>query len=199
MKRLLVSITATSLLLVAALLVSVFLGAQAADPGTAGPHKEIIVSIEETINGEITAGNVRLLFADAPELPNKAPSAFGVFLRQTGNKITLGSGSIEVEVRQEVINDQEMTPEVSINHTGPEVSLLLNADTKYLQDTTRIPEISRKEIEAGQVIVPGKVTNSSREELINLFTSGEPLILRVWGAQKDGELIAELLVFEIIE
>jgi hypothetical protein len=180
-------------------LASVFLGAQAAEQGAGGPHKEIVLSIEQNINGNVSSGDVKLLFADAPELPYEAPAAFGVLLSQNGDLITLGGGAIEVEVSQEIINNEEKEPKVSVNHSGSQISFRINDETEYLQDTTRVPEVTSEEIEAGQVIVPGTVNNSSLQELINLFEDEEPLILRVWGREKDGVILADLVVFEVIE
>ena len=58
------------------------------------------------INGDITCGAVQVHFEDPESLPEESEAAFGVFLEREENIISLGTGSTDVEVRVEVVNDE---------------------------------------------------------------------------------------------
>ena len=77
-------------------------------------EKVLEIAVEKNINGEITSGQVQVRFEDPETLPAEGESAFGVFLEQDGEVITLGTGSIEVEVDVEIKNDEEPVTSVSV-------------------------------------------------------------------------------------
>ncbi|MFC1878660.1 hypothetical protein ACFLZW_01980 [Chloroflexota bacterium] len=202
MNKLLLSIIVLSLMLAAALGVAV-LGApksftQAAAAGLSGSKKEIVAVYERRINGETQAGEVRMLFEDAPELPDEAAQAFGLFLALEGDKILLGGGAIDVEVTVGVVNDRDPVRQVNAFHSGEQTSFRVGPQTVYLQDITSRPEISEEDFESGQIIVVGAVAAGSLADLENLAATA-PLVLRVWGVYRGGELLADLVVYDVVE
>ena len=154
------------------------------------PHKEIVIVVEQSINGETTSDEVRLVFEDAPEIPDSQPDAFGLYLERTGELITLGSGSIEVSTDVKVVNDQVPVRTVHASHDGPEITFRVNDQTRFLRDATRQPELTPRMIAQGKVILPGSVTPGSLEEI------GTDTVVRAWGTSQDGILTADLVVYE---
>jgi hypothetical protein len=157
------------------------------------PQKEIVLVVEKNINGETISGEVRLEFEDAPEIPGEAPDVFGLFLERDGDNIILGTGAIDVEVSMEVVNNQEPIQIVSASHSGGEIAFQVNDQTIYLKDTSVQPEITAEHIQAGELIIPGTVAPGSLSEI------GPNMVLRVWGVYRSGVLVAELVVYEILQ
>jgi hypothetical protein len=157
------------------------------------PEQVMIFAVEEVKNGERFGGEVRIVFTDPPELPDRAVDAAGLFLSRDANTITLGTGAIEVDVSVEVINDQEPTTVVNASHSGDEIQLTVDENTVYYRDATERPEITKKLVESGylqltRVLEPG-----------SLVEIGNNMEVRAWGRIKDGRLVADLIVFDLIE
>lgn len=169
----------------------------AASPAVAAPaqqsgEREMVIAVEEVINGERTAGEVRVTFADSDELPDRPEDAFGVYTGHDGSSLTFGTGAIEVEVGVDVVNDEEPVTTVNASYSGPEERVIFTSETQFLKDTTARPEITTEDIEAGSLIVQRTVEAGSANEL------GENMIIRVWGHEDDGQLIADVVVYEPI-
>ena len=156
-------------------------------------EKILEIAVEKNINGEVTSGQVQVRFEDPETLPVEGESAFGVFLGRDGEVITLGTGSIEVEVDVEVKNDEEPVRLVNVSHSGDPVNVMVNADTVVYADITPRPEISDADLESGSKTVTSTIVPGSLDAI------GEGMILRVWGPTQDGVTTAEILVYETIE
>ena len=59
-------------------------------------EKVLEIAVEKNINGEITSGQVQVRFEDPETLPAEGESAFGVFLEQDGEVITLPPACVTV-------------------------------------------------------------------------------------------------------
>jgi hypothetical protein len=120
--------------------------ASAQEPAAEKPKPEqvMVIAIEEVKNGERFGGEVRITFADPPELPERAEDAAGLFLGQDGDELSLGTGSIEVDVSVEAVNDQEPVTTVNASHGGDEVQIAVDENTVYYKDVTERPEITKE-------------------------------------------------------
>lgn len=156
----------------------------------AGP--EIIISVHEVVNGETFAGDVRISYVDAPELPAAAPAASGLFLGRDGNLLHLGAGGISVEVDTEQVNGEEPVTTVQASHDGETVTVQVTAATAVYADTTPHPDITPADIEAGSKTISRTVAPGSVDEI------GENSIIRVWGSEQNGQIVADVLVHEPI-
>lgn len=169
--------------------------AQASSDGK--PHKEIVLAVEKVVDGETISAEARIIFEDAPEIPESAPDAYGLFLSRDERWITIGSGPIDVSVQVEVINDQDPTRIVSASHSGEPVTFRVSDNTVFLKDTTQRPDLAAEDIAAasefGEIVVQGTTSIGSLEEI------GENTVLRVWGEIQNGVLVAKLVVFEVLE
>lgn len=163
----------------------------AGEPGKT--EKEIVIAVEENINGEVTAGEVTVTFADPPILPAERERALGVFLERQGGVLTLGTGSIEVEVAVEVVNDGDPVETVNITHSGDPVEVLVRSDSLVYKDITGRPEVTSADLETGRRVITRTVERGSLDEL------AEGMILWVWGEVQDGRVVADVLVYEQID
>ncbi len=156
------------------------------------PKREMVIAVEEVINGERFAGEVRVLYQDPPELPPQSEQAGGLFLSQAGDTFAIGTGSIEVEVGVEVRNDEEPVRTVNASHSGDTITVQFDNETVFFEDTTPRPEITPDDIEAGvktltRIVEPGTAGEMS-----------ENMMVRVWGNWQGDTLQADLVVYEPI-
>ena len=157
-------------------------------------HEKIIeIAVEKNINGEITSGEVLITFEDPATLPIYRETALGVFLKRDGKQLTLGTGSIEVEIGVEVVNDEEPVKNINVNYTGDPIEILVSSDTAIYEDVTEIPEVTGEDLETGTKLITRKIQLGSLEEI------GENMIIRVWGNKTKGSVIADVLVYERIQ
>jgi hypothetical protein len=148
------------------------------------------IEISRNLNGEDLSGGVLVTFENPEELPASAPNALGVFAGRSGNSLTLGTGRIEVSVDVEQINDQEPVTTANASYDGDEVNILFTDNTIFYEDTTEEPHIDRAEIEAGELTVTRTLQPGTAEAI------GENMVIRAWGTVVDGQLVAEIVVYE---
>jgi len=166
--------------------------AQTIDEGV--KHEKIIeIAVEKNINGEITSGEVLITFEDPSTLPVYRETTLGVFLSREGNQLTLGTGSIEVEIGVEVINDEDPVKDINVSYTGDPINVLVTPDTEIYKDVTEIPEITAEYLETGEKLVMIEIQPGYLEDL------EENMIIRVWGENSDGTVIANVLVYELVD
>lgn len=166
--------------------------AQTIDEGV--KHEKIIeIAVEKNINGEITSGEVLITFEDPSTLPVYRETTLGVFLSREWNQLTLGTGSIEVEIGVEVINDEDPVKDINVSYTGDPINVLVTPDTEIYKDVTEIPEITAEYLETGEKLVMIEIQPGYLEDL------EENMIIRVWGENSDGTVIANVLVYELVD
>jgi hypothetical protein len=148
------------------------------------------IEISRNLNGEELSGGVLVTFEDPEELPAADPDALGVFVASSGNELTLGTGSIAVTIDVEQLNDQEPVTTADASYDGDEINVLLTENTVFYEDTTEEPFIDREEIEAGQMTVTRTLEAGSAGDI------GDNMVVRVWGSMVDGQLVADIVVYE---
>jgi hypothetical protein len=153
----------------------------------------MVIAVEEVKNGERFGGEVRITFADPPELPERAEDAAGLYLGQDGDELSLGTGSIEVDVSVEAVNDQEPVTTVNASHGGDEVQIAVDENTVYYKDVTERPEITKEIVEGGQLRLTRALEPGSPDEI------GQNMMIRAWGEIEDGRLVADLIVYDPIK
>lgn len=158
-----------------------------------GSGRVMVLAVEQNINGERFGGEVRVTFEEAAELPAEAPDADGLYLGRDGSTLTLGGSPIEVTVDVEVVNNEEPATTVNASHGGAEMTVVVTDATLIYEDTTPQPDITPADIEAGELTVTRTVTPGSLDDL------GENMLVRAWGSEQDGVLVADILVYEAIQ
>ncbi|MCH7801821.1 MAG: hypothetical protein IIC24_09820 [Chloroflexi bacterium] len=166
-----------------------------------GPSKHVIM--ERTIDdgsGPVTQ-STDLIITTAPSalLPQSNPMACGIFLGVNGNDMTLGVGSVEVEVQLEVtvdlVNGRDSDRSVSVNHTGPEANVVITADTTiYRDDTERVDYDPDGDLPpSGTITLQQELTEV--DSLDGLSGNYE---VQVWGAEGANGVVADILVYREI-
>lgn len=173
--------------------------ASAAGQGQTGETEDIeatkngdtmYIEISRNLNGEELSGGVLVTFENPEELPAADPDALGVFVARNGDTFTLGTGQIAVTVDVEQINDQEPVTTSDVSYDGDEIDVRFTESTIFYEDTTEEPLIDREEIEEGEITVTRTLEAGSAEEI------GENMVLRIWGTMVDGQLVADIVVYE---
>ncbi|MCL4261648.1 MAG: hypothetical protein KJ069_00465 [Anaerolineae bacterium] len=193
-KKLVIGILGLGLLVaaVALAMLQLFAPGAAAVAQTNSGQPEMVLAVSEVVNGESFSGEVRVSFAEAAGLPESAPTALGLFLGRSGDTLTLGTGPLEVEVAVERVNDEPPTTNIQASHGGDEVTVLVTEETAVYADTTASPHITPEDIAAGHKTIPRTIAPGSLEDI------GENMIVRVWGMEQNGQLVADVLVYEPI-
>ncbi|HRQ41382.1 MAG TPA: hypothetical protein PLD25_25975 [Chloroflexota bacterium] len=194
-KKIVVGILGLGLLAAVAALamLQLFAPGAAAVAQTNSGQPEMMLAVSEVVNGESYSGEVRVSFAEAAGLPTTAPAALGLFLKHSGDTLTLGAGPIEVEVAVERVNDEPPTTNIQASHGGDEVTVLVTEDTAVYADTTASPHITPEDITAGHKTIARTIAPGSLDDI------GENMIVRVWGTEQNGQLVADVLVYELIK
>ena len=113
---------------------------------------------------------------DAAVIPEAPADVGGLFLRQEGDRLFVGTGSL---------SGVKVNDEWEVRHDGPVVEVVTTHDTLVYRDNTLQQlgnEVPTEPIQ--QVLKPGSV-----DEI------GEDSTVRAWGKRRDDELVAELVVF----
>ncbi len=151
------------------------------------------IEISRNLNGEELSGGVFITFENPDELPATDPDTRGVFAGLSGNTVTVGTGRIEVTVDVEQVNNEEPVTTANATYNGPEVDILFTDSTIFYEDTTEEPHIDREEIEAGELTITRTLQPGTADAL------GENMVIRAWGTMVDGQLVADIIVYEPIK
>lgn len=159
-------------------------------------ERQMVIAVEEVkvIDGveTVTAGEVVVNFDNPAELPDEPTAVDGIFKSQVGDTILVGTGSINVEVEVEQVNDQEPVMAVSASHSGPEVSVTLTDDTVVYIETTAEPKPTQADLDAGEMTVPRTIEPGALDAL------GEDTMVQVWGSQSGDTITADVIVISPI-
>jgi hypothetical protein len=130
-------------------------------------------------------GHVEQIFSKndiipAPELPQTAADATGVFLRRQNNSFFIGTGNVTLQVKG---NGPNGTPQVGSSYDGPLVEVVTTPNTKIYKDVTDLNNVP-SHTKVQQKVVPGSLDEISQTSLIN-----------AWGKKTGDRLVADLLLY----
>ena len=163
----------------------------AAQDSEPGGERIMILAVEETVNGETFSGEVQVTFKESSDLPSTPADAGGLYLGREGDTLSLGTGAIEVTADIKVVNG-ESSSSVNASHDGETITVKVGPDTVYYMDTTGRPDITPADIEAGSLVIISTVAPGKLMDLT------ENMLVRVWGQERGGVLMADVLVYEAI-
>ena len=132
------------------------------------------------------AFSVNINFTPAPELPDRPADVAGVFVQRRDNTVFVGTGDIELNVE----DDGSGQPEVSVQHSGPEVEVVISHDTTIYRDITEF-DIEPSARQSGELTVQQVVERDTSAAGI-----GDNTELQVWGERRGDRVIAEVLVYK---
>lgn len=125
---------------------------------------------------------VKTVILPAAELPTDEFATGGVFLRQEDNSYFVGTGSTSVNVQ--VINGES---QVAVDHSGPEVEVVVTADTVFYEDIT---EVSFESSESKEQTLQQVVRQVDQPAEL-----GQGSSLSAWGERRGDRVIAQVIVF----
>ena len=127
---------------------------------------------------------VRTILLPAPELPTDEYAAEGVFLRQEDNSYYIGTGDSSVN-----INLGSDEPELFLEHSGPEVEVVVNRDTIFYEDIT-------------EVGLASEASESKEQTLQQEIRQVEPpadlqrgASMMVWGERRGDRVVPTIVLF----
>jgi hypothetical protein len=120
----------------------------------------------------------------APELPQAAADATGLFVRRQNNSFFIGTGKVTLQVKKQADNPNS-TPQTGSSYDGPVVEVVVTNNTKIYRDDTfqnikDLPSASK---------IQQKVVSGSLDEI------GQTSLINAWGKKTGGRLIADVLLY----
>ncbi len=125
---------------------------------------------------------VKTLILPAPELPKEESGVAGVYLRQEDNSYFVGTGSTSVNIN--VVND---VPDVAVDHSGPEVEVVVTQDTIFYEDIT---EVSFESSESKEQTLQQVVRQIDSPTELQKGAS-----MTAWGERRGDRVVATVIVF----
>jgi hypothetical protein len=161
-------------------------GSTAADAGGGG-GRVMEIAVDDG-SGPVS---LRIRIEPAPELPHRPAEAGGVFVRRQDNRFFVGTGDIELDVE---VDGNTGERAVSLSHSGPEIEVVVTRDTIIYQDETEISPGAPGSRKSGEMTIQQVIRPAdSLEEM------GENSELQVWGERRGDRVVAEVLVFRVVE
>lgn len=122
---------------------------------------------------------------NAPEIPASEPDVAGLYLRRQDNSVFLGTGEIEMMVQK----DAGGKTAANAKHSGPDVEVVVNRDTKIYLDKT---PITQKDLEEGKELQQVIEPVASLDDLVKDLNTTDSLL--AWGQKVGDRLIARTLL-----
>jgi hypothetical protein len=127
---------------------------------------------------------VKTILLPAPEIPTSNEGVGGIFLRQEDNSYFVGTGDSSVSVQVE--NGEAAT---AIDHSGPEVEVVVNQDTVFYEDITEV-NFASQEGESKEQTIQQEVRQVDPPSDLAQGAS-----LLVWGERRGDRIVATVVVF----
>jgi hypothetical protein len=132
--------------------------------------------------------SLRLKIELSPDLPDEPAEVNGIFVRREDNSVFVGTG----EIRMGITLDEAGRQSVSLDHSGPEIEVVINHDTLIYHDETDMPTLSSGK-SGEQTIQQAVQAVDSLDEL------GDNAEIEVWGERRGDRVVAEVLVYRNVE
>jgi hypothetical protein len=154
---------------------------------TTGGRGKVIEIVNDDGSGPVS---LRIIVEPAPELPDRPAEASGIFVRRQDNSIFVGTGSIELDVEVETGSD----PVINLSSDGPEIEVVVTRDTVIYSDETDIHGGELSSRESGE-----KTIQQVIKPVDSLDEIGPNTELQVWGERRGDRLVAEVLVYRVVD
>ena len=121
----------------------------------------------------------------APELPQAAADATGVFVRRQNNSFFIGTGKVTLQIKKQADNPNS-TPQTGSSYDGPVVEVVVTNKTKIYRDDT-FQNI--KDLPSNGTKIQQKVVSGSLDEI------GQNSFINAWGKKTGDRLVADVLLY----
>jgi hypothetical protein len=146
--------------------------------------------MELTTNDGSGPTSLRLKIEPSPELPDEPAEVNGVLVRRQDNSVFVGTG----EIRLGITMDEAGQQSVSLDHSGPEVEVVINHDTLIYRDETDMSIIGPGSDKSGEQTIQQVV-----KAVDSLDEVGDNAEVEVWGERRGDRVVAEVLVYHNVE
>jgi flagellar basal body-associated protein FliL len=121
----------------------------------------------------------------APELPQTAADARGIFVRRQDNSFFIGTGKVTLQVKKEGDNPNS-TPQAGSSYDGPVVEVVVTNNTKIYRDDTfqNLKDLPSNGTKIQQKVVPGSLDEIGQNSFVN-----------AWGKKTGDRLVADVLLY----
>jgi len=136
--------------------------------------------------------SLRIEVEPSHELPDRPAQVNGVFVRRQDNSIFVGTGAIELDVEVEVKDGREERT-VTTHHSGPEVEVVTTRDTIIYRDETDISPGALGSRKSGEIAIEQVIRPTDSLEEV-----GEHTELQVWGDRRGDRVVAEVVVYRLL-
>jgi flagellar basal body-associated protein FliL len=120
----------------------------------------------------------------APELPQAAADATGVFVRRQNNSFFIGTGKVTLQVKKQADNPNS-TPQTASSYDGPVVEVVVTNNTKIYRDDTFQ---NMQDLPSNGAKIQQKVVSGSLDEI------GQNSVINAWGKKTGDRLVADVLL-----
>ena len=131
----------------------------------------------------------------APEVPQTKPDAFGVLLSVDEDGLTIGTGSIELDLEVTILQGGDPDRQIVLSHDGPDLKVVLTPDTAIFRENTEMPgrDLGAAVFQSGRIVVQQIVS-----PVDSIDGLGGNIEVQVWGTEQGDVLVAEVLVYREI-
>jgi endonuclease YncB( thermonuclease family) len=135
--------------------------------------------------------SLKIRIEPAQELPNRPAAAAGIFVRRQDNSIFVGTGSLELDVEVDGATGER---KVNLSHSGPEIEVVVSRDTIVYRDETEMPTANPETMKSGEQKIQQVI-----RPVDSLEESGQNTELQVWGTKRGDRVVAEVIVYRIVD
>ncbi|MSP11841.1 MAG: hypothetical protein EXR62_02670 [Chloroflexi bacterium] len=135
--------------------------------------------------------SVKLKIKPAPELPDRAAEANGVYVKRQDNSFFVGTGNIRLAVE---VDGHTGKRDVSATSDGPQVEVVVGRDTIIYRDDTDFSLENAGSMSSGEKTIQQVIKPTDSLDEIAKNTE-----LQVWGERRGDRVIAQILVYRIIK
>jgi flagellar basal body-associated protein FliL len=121
----------------------------------------------------------------APELPQAAADAIGIFVRRQNNSFFIGTGKVTLQVKK-LADNANTTPQTASSYDGPVVEVVVTNSTKVYRDDTLT---NLKDLPSNGSKIQQKVVSGSLDEI------GQNSFINAWGKKTGDRLIADVFLY----
>ena len=133
--------------------------------------------------------SLRIIIEPAPELPDRPSEVSGVFIRRQDDSIFVGTGNVELDVEIE----EGSEPVINLSSDGPEVEVVVTRDTTIYSDETDVQGRSAPQ-ESGEKTIQQVIKPAD-----SLDEVGPNTELQVWGERRGDRVVAQVLVYRVVD
>ena len=161
---------------------------EAAEEASGGGRVKVMELVTNDGSGPVS---LRISVEPASELPNRPSEAGGVFDRRQDNSIFVGTGDIELDVE---VDGNTGKRDVTLSYSGPVIEVVVTRNTIIYKDETEMFPEGKRPRESGEITIQQELKPAdSLDEL------GGNTEVQVWGKRRGDRVIADVLVYRIVE